>query len=367
MTEIQARLAALGQAIAEQRVDALLVTTPENRHYLTGFTGSAGLLLVTPTAARLIVDGRYYERAAQEAPDVPQVRGGMALMDALEPVIRELGATRVGYEAEHMTVSQLAKFQGKAPEVDWVPLTGLVERLRLAKSPAELAALRRALALADRAMEHAWAVAAPGMTERELAWRIEVFMREHGAQAVAFELIVGAGENGALPHHTPGDRPIAAGEPIVVDIGARLDGYHSDLTRTFSLGPARDPEYATVWQVVEDANQAGRAALRAGATGREVDRAARAVIEAAGYGEAFGHGLGHGVGLQIHESPRLSPAADDTPLVEGTVVTIEPGIYLPGRFGVRIEDVARIGPHGAEILTQVAKPMVVEPARVAAP
>jgi len=365
MTEVQARLAELRTALPEKEIDALLVTTPENRRYLTGFTGSAGLLLVTRTAAHLVADGRYYERVGQEAPDVLLVRGGTAPLDALEPLVAETGVARIGFEADHVTVAQLEKFQRKVPKAEWVPIAGMVERLRLVKSASELAALRRALALADRAMEHAWAVVLPGMTERELAWRIEVFMREHGAQAVAFDLIVAAGEHGALPHHASGARPIAAGEPIVVDIGARLDGYHSDLTRTFTLGPATDPEYAHVWHVVEAANQAGRAALRAGATGVEVDRAARGVIEAAGYGEAFGHGLGHGVGLQIHESPRLSPAADEVPLSLGSVVTIEPGIYLPGRFGVRIEDVAVIGPGGAEILTGVAKPMVVEPAAMA--
>lgn len=360
MTQHADRRAALGAALPAERVDALLVASPENRRYLTGFTGSAGLLVVAGAQARLVVDGRYVERAREEAPDVPAVPGGTAPMDALAPVLAELGAVRVGFEAEHVTVAQLGKLEAKAPDATWVPTTGLVERLRLVKSPEELAALRRALALTDRAMEHAWAVARPGTTERELAWRIEAFMREHGAEGVAFDLIVAAGANGALPHHAPGDRPIAAGEPIVVDIGARVDGYHGDLTRTFSLGPATDPDYEAVWRVVEAANHAGRAALRAGVTGIEVDRAARAVIEAAGYGDAFGHGLGHGVGLQIHEGPRLSPAAENVPLVAGSVVTIEPGIYLPGRFGVRLEDVARIGPDGAEILTGVPTLPVLE-------
>ena len=358
MSDVSDRLARLRRALPEHGLDALLLTSPVNRRYLTGFTGSAGLLLVTSDAAHLSTDGRYYERVAREAPAVALVRGGNDPIGALGPLVPAPG-WRIGLEAEHVTLAQRDKLVEKIPGAAWVPVAGLVEGLRMVKSEAERAVMRRALALADAAMEHAWGVARPGMTERELAWRIERFMREHGAEAVAFDLIVAAGENGALPHHTPGERPIGAGEPIVVDIGARVDGYHSDLTRTFTLGPPSDPEVETIWRLVEAANAAGRAALRAGASGRAVDRAARAVIEAAGHGEHFGHGLGHGVGLEIHEGPRLSPVADETPLPAGALVTIEPGVYLPGRFGVRIEDVARVGEAGAEVLTGVAKPLSV--------
>jgi Xaa-Pro aminopeptidase len=199
------------------------------------------------------------------------------------------------------------------------------------------------------------------MRENELAWELEKFMRERGAEGLAFPIIVGSGTNSALPHHATGDKPIEAGEPIVVDMGAAIDGYNGDLTRTFSLGPAVDPDYESVYAIVAEANQAAAGGIRAGVTGRDADALARSVIEDAGYGEAFGHGLGHGVGLNVHEMPRLSPAAGEAQLRAGMVITIEPGIYLPGRFGVRIEDLAVVREDGIEFLSHVAKEPILAP------
>jgi Xaa-Pro aminopeptidase len=241
-------------------------------------------------------------------------------------------------------------------------MAGVVEPHRAVKTEAEIDRIRAAVDLGDRAMELAYATAAPGMTERELAWRLERFMRESGAECLAFDVIVGAGEDGALPHHSPGDRPIRAAEPIVIDLGARIDGYNGDLTRTFSLGAAADGEYMAVYGVVDRACQASKEALKAGVSCRALDEVARAVIREAGYGDYFGHGLGHGVGLNVHEAPRLGPAADDDVLREGMVVTIEPGIYLPGRFGVRIEDLVVVRADGAEVLSGARKnPVIAAP------
>jgi Xaa-Pro aminopeptidase len=227
--------------------------------------------------------------------------------------------------------------------------------MRAIKEEDEIAAIRRAAELTDRAMAHALSLARPGMREKELAWAIESFMREQGADGTAFEIIVGSGRNSALPHYSPGLDTLALDQPIVIDMGAKIDDYNADLTRTMALGPAADPEYERVWHLVHAANEAVVAALRPGMTGREADAIARELITAAGYGDAFGHGLGHGVGLDIHELPRLGPAADDTPLAVGMVLTIEPGIYLPGRFGVRLEDLAVVREDGVELLSHAPK------------
>lgn len=367
MNDIEARLAATRRKLSETDIDALVIESPHNRRYVTGFTGSAGYAVVDPAGAALVVDGRYYERAASEAPGVTLVRGGNAPVSALAEHLAAIGAERVGFEAEHVSVDLLERLSKATDELTeeltWAPTKGIVEGLREVKTSAEMAALRRSVALADRAMERAWQVARPGMTEAALAWELERFMRESGAEALAFDVIVAAGENSALPHHTPTDRQIQAGEPIVVDLGAKLAGYCSDITRTFSLGPPDGEgasEYAAVWRTVDEANRRAADALRAGISGRVVDGIAREHIAAEGWGDAFLHGLGHGVGMEVHEAPRLGARSPETPLRAGSVVTLEPGIYLEGRFGVRIEDIALVGDDGAEIVTAAAKPMWLE-------
>jgi len=349
------RIEALRRPLVEHELDALMITSGSNRRWLTGFTGSAGTVLLTKDSAHIITDSRYYEQVERQAPEFKLERAGYKTTDKLGELLESLNLTRLGFESDFVTVSQLDTYREKLPEVDWMATKGLLGRLRAVKTAEEIEVIQRAVDLADRAMEHAYAIARPGMTEIELAWQLEVFMRERGAEGLSFDSIVAAGENGALPHHSPGDRVIAAGEPIVIDMGARLDGYCSDLTRTFSIGPASDPDYAAVWQIVDDANRKAAAGLRAGKTGPEVDSIARDLIAEAGYGDYFGHSLGHGVGLDVHEGPRLSQLAGDAPLEPGMVVTIEPGIYLPGRFGVRIEDIAVVGPDGSEVLSRVAK------------
>ena len=337
-------------------VDAILVGQPENRRYLSGFTGSASWLIVSGERAVLVTDSRYYEQVGRESPDWELARVTATLPQALGEQLG--GVRRLGFESQHLTVDQLASFSQAAPGVEWLPLKDTVETLRAVKDEGEVEAIRRAVALTDEALAHALAVLRPGMTERQVAWEIEVYMRTHGAGKVAFDLIVAAGPNGAIPHARPGDRPIQAGEPIVFDLGCMLDGYCSDLTRTVCLGRPPD-RVLEVWNIVLDAQQTAEAAMRAGLPGAQADAAARAVIVAAGYGDQFGHGLGHGVGLAVHEKPAAGRLSTDT-LAAGNIVTVEPGIYLPGEFGVRIEDLVLVREDRVDILSAAPKQPFVE-------
>jgi Xaa-Pro aminopeptidase len=359
------RLEALRRRLAESGAagpDAVLVTNADNRRYLSGFTGSAGSLLITAGAARLLTDFRYVEQATGQAPDfeVEQVTG--SAWPAVAAQVRALGITRLGFEAEDLTVDaydQLKDAVGQAAPAALLPLKGLVEDLRQVKDGREVETIRRAVEIGDRAFEAVAAGLRPGVTEREVAWRLEVAMREMGADGLSFPIIVAAGPNGAMPHHRPDDRPIGAGEPVVIDMGCRLGGYCSDMTRTISIGSA-DARFWEIYEIVLRAQQTCIGGLKAGMTGTQGDALARDVIAAAGHGDRFGHGTGHGVGLAIHESPRLSPtAAGAAALPERTVVTVEPGIYLPGWGGVRIEDMVVVGQDRCLVLTTAHKSPVV--------
>lgn len=359
---VESRLAGIRESMSKHELDALLIEEGGNRRWLTGFTGSAGSVVVTATEALLHTDSRYYEQVERQAPDFELVRAGANPMETLCGALEDRNLLRVGIEGETVTVGRLARLRKQAPGVDYIAKSGIVEEFRAVKTEAEIAMIARCANLGDDAMRLAYDRARPGVAENELAWELEKFMRERGAEGLAFAIIVGSGPNGALPHHATGDRRIQAGDPIVVDLGATIDGYNGDLTRTFSVGPATDPDYESVYEIVAEANRAAAAGIRPGVTGREADALARSVIQEAGYGDAFGHGLGHGVGLNVHEAPRLGPAAGDAPIRAGMVLTIEPGIYLPGRFGVRIEDLAVVREDGVEILSRVTKTSVVPPA-----
>jgi Xaa-Pro aminopeptidase len=352
------RLTKVRTVLPEQEIDALLVSQPENRRYLSGFTGSAGLLVITPEQAMLATDSRYYEQVGREAPAFELVKVQGRVSELLREVLADLGVKRLGFESQHLTVEQLNIFSKASEGVEWLPLENTVEKIRAVKDEDEIEALRRSAALNDDALAHLLEVIKPGMTELEAAWEIEVYMRTHGASKVAFDLIVAAGPNGAMPHARPGDQAIEAGAPVVVDIGCVLDGYCSDMTRTFCLGEPGS-RYLEVWNVVLQAQEAAEAVIRAGMTGVAVDAVAREVIVEAGYGDFFGHGLGHGVGLAVHEKPGASRLSEDT-FEAGMSLTVEPGIYLPGEFGVRIEDLAIIGADGIEILSNTPKRPVVD-------
>lgn len=345
----QKRLLALRNLLAEQELDAILVGQPENRRYLSGFTGSSGLLLISDEHTLLLTDFRYLEHASEEAPlfTIVQVHRNMA--DLVVQTLNETGVRRVGFESQHVTYETYRRWKEGADQVELVPAKGLVEKLRMVKDEGELATIREAVRVADAAMSHILDIITPGMTEREVAWELESHMRTHGADKVSFDFIVASGPNGAMPHAVTTDRKIEASDPVVVDIGAKVDGYCSDMTRTFCIADG-DEKFLEVYGIVTEAQEMAEQGLHAGAGGVEVDGLARDFIHAKGHGEHFGHGLGHGVGLAIHEGPTLSKLSQDT-LEPGMVVTVEPGIYLPGWGGIRIEDLVVVREKSAEILT----------------
>jgi Xaa-Pro aminopeptidase len=339
-------------------VDAVLIGSPYNRRWLSGFTGSFGWLLVSAENAILGTDFRYHEQSASQAPDFDLFKWVRA--DGLDAWRNFLGAEkRIGVESQYITLAEFATMQ-QIDGVTWKPLAQTVEPLRDVKDSAEINKIRAAAAITDHAMAQVHRLAQPGVTERELAWQLEKIMREHGADGLAFETIVASGPNGALPHHRPTDRKLQIGDNITIDMGARLDGYHSDMTRAFYLGDEPDEQFWTIYNLVLDAQRNVLDNLKAGMSGVEADSLARDTITDAGYGENFGHGLGHGVGLYIHEGPRLSKI-DDNILPENAVVTVEPGVYVPGWGGVRIEDLVLVGEAGIEFLSKCPKEPVIKP------
>ena len=326
--------------------EPLLVSNPVNVRYLTGFASSNAALLVEPERVRLFSDFRYAE-AARAVEGVEFVETKRSLVAALA----ELLEGKVGFEAD--AVSHTAWETLKAGGLALVPRRGLVEALRAVKDESELHATRRAGEITSEAYARFAEERFVGRTERDLAWRLDGLFHELGAQAPAFETIVASGPNGARPHARPTDREIGAGETVVIDAGAMVAGYCADCTRTFATGPLPD-ELKDAYAACLEGQLAGLEAVRAGVTGVDADAAAREKIEAAGLGEKFGHGLGHGVGLEVHEAPRLSRESTDT-LAAGNVVTVEPGVYLEGLGGIRIEDLVIVTENGAEVLTSSTK------------
>jgi Xaa-Pro aminopeptidase len=339
----------LEQQLAERELDRMLVTNLVNVRYLTGFTGTNGACICGNGLRFFLTDFRYTERAEAEVEGWETVTIGG---DWLGGIAERLEG-RTGFEDDQMSVRLLAKLKEKLAEgVEMVPAGGRVEELRRVKDAGELAAIEEAAKLADEVWRWSVERGLTGRSEREVARAAEARIREHGADP-SFPTIVAAGPNGALPHAEPGEREIGRGELVVFDMGAQLDGYCSDGTRTFATGDPGE-EGSAVYEVVREAQEASLQAIKAGVNGEDVDKVARAVIEAAGHGERFGHGLGHGVGLEVHEGPRLSPRADDV-LAPGEVVTVEPGIYLPGKLGVRIEDLVIVTEEGLRNLSSLPK------------
>ena len=352
------RLEQLRKRIAARGLDGMLITDPLNRRYLSAFSGSAGWLLVNSAQTLLAVDFRYYERAAREAPAWEQVHVKTTPTDALVEMVARTGVRRLGIESDHLTVAQYEEVRARVPEVTLVPVEKLVLPLRAIKDRGEVQAISAAVACADAAFAHLCRVIRPGMTEAQVAWELESHMRQHGASAISFPTIVGSGPNGAMPHATATDRVVGEGEPVVLDFGAVVDGYCSDITRSFCLGRA-DDRYRQVWQWVLEAQRTVEERLRPGMNGQEADAVAREVFRQVGQEDRFGHGLGHGVGLAIHEEPRMGRLSGGTVLEPGQVITVEPGLYYPGWGGVRIEDIVVMGEDGVEVLTQAAKEPVI--------
>jgi len=351
------RIVALQANIAERGLDALFITEPGNRRYMSGFTGSNGVVIVSPDACTLATDFRYHEQAGQQAPQFVLADLGVDQDQGLAAHVAERGYRRIGYDGANITVDQLDRWRKAMPDVSWESASGMVEALRRVKSEAEVAGVRAAVALADEAMVHIMDWIRPGVTEREVAWELEVYMRTHGAEKLSFDIIVGSGVNGARPHAVVSDRVIERGDPLVIDMGAVCAGFCSDLTRSFCVCEATDA-YLDVWNLVLRAQTAAEEAIKAGMLGREADAIARNLIDQGGYGDKFGHGLGHGVGLAIHEGPYTSQRSGDV-LAEGNVITVEPGVYDPAWGGVRIEDVVVVRADGCEVLTGAPKVPVV--------
>lgn len=359
------RLSVLRQKMAARKLDALLITQPENLRYISGFTGEEAALFITAAAAYILTDFRYVGMVKELCPNFTLVETTMELpLDkAVLGLVRDTGVSRLGFEAPHLSYEtyrnlRKALLAERHAVARLIPTTRLIEEIRSIKTPEELAIIERAVRLGDAAFNHVFQILtapdAPVMTERQVAWELERYIRENGGDGVSFEVAVAAGPNSAIPHHRSGQRPIQPGEPVWIDVGARLDGYCSDLTRTFCLGRP-DDRYREIYSIVLNAQLAAERALRPGISGKEVDAVARQVITAAGYGDAFRHGTGHGVGLAVHELPSLSQRAGRERLAPGHVVTVEPGIYLPGWGGVRIEDMVVITADGCRILTTAAK------------
>jgi Xaa-Pro aminopeptidase len=361
------RVARLGGELREREVDVLLVATPVNLRYLTGFTGTHGLALLGAEDSdteigegRFFTDFRYQTQSAEEVPR--RFEREIVTGDLLEAAARALGAGpgRLGFDQDSLTVAahtRLSELLGER----WVltPCSRVVERLREVKDAGELKRIRAATELADEALTSLLEDGVVGRTERETAIELELRMRRLGADAPSFPSIVAAGAHGALPHAQPREERIPKDVLLTIDWGALHQGYCSDCTRTYATGEGISAEAREVYELVLSAQEQALAAVRAGPSGRELDGVARAVIEAAGQGEHFGHGLGHGVGMEIHEGPRLSRTAGEEPLRTGNVVTVEPGVYLPGRLGVRIEDLAVVTGEGQEVLTRLSKALTV--------
>ena len=352
------RLERLREKLLEKELDCILISAPESRSYISYFTGSAGYLVVSPDRAILATDFRYTEQAQNQSPDFEVLKVGGDWSWLLE-LLKEHPAKKIGFESQHMTVAtykQITEALKELPSGDgpaFVATTGIVDGMRTVKDPGELALLQRAIDVADMAMAAVAPAIQPGETEREVAWRLEKTMREMGADSISFDTIVAAGPSGAMPHHSPSDRPIQAGEPVVIDMGARVAGYCSDITRTVCVGEPEET-FRKVYDIVLGAQLTAIATIRAGMSGGDADSLARAVISEAGYGDNFGHSLGHGIGLAVHEYPRVGPKSSNL-LEQGMVFSVEPGIYISGWGGVRIEDLVLLEKDGARVLSKAIK------------
>jgi Xaa-Pro aminopeptidase len=343
----------VSERLGAEQVDLLLVTNLVNVRYLTGFTGSNGLAIVGHDARRFLTDFRYVEQAAEQVRDFDREQAPQDFLTALGDGW-PAGELRVGFEEDHVTVRTHRRLREIVPDrIELVPVGGVVEAERAVKDPGEVERIRAAAALVDAVYDWLFERGLVGRTERAVAVALEHHMRELGASAPSFPSIVASGPRGALPHASPTDAEIEPDTLVTLDLGAVLDGYCSDCTRTWATGTLPD-DLAEAYALALEAQIAALDAVRPGPEGREVDAVARDLIGAAGHGDHFGHGLGHGVGLEVHEAPRLARSGD-TALVAGNVVTVEPGIYLPGRGGVRIEDLAVVTDSGRDVLSGTPK------------
>lgn len=349
---LTARLERLRARCAELDLHGFLVTDPASRRYLSGFTGSAGVLLVVPDGQYLSTDSRYYTQGALEAPLFTLVKAGYGYVKGLAEEL-PLGGMKIGIDKDQVTLGFFDQLRETCPETEWTPTSKVIQELRAIKDDYELTVMRQAIALGDAALELAIAHARPGVTENELITHYLQAVREVGAEGPSYEPIFGGGPNAAIVHHRGSDRPLERGDVLLIDAGVKYQGYCSDLTRVFCIAE-ETPLIRELYEIVLKSHLYGYEVTGDGARAKEVDLATRAIIEEAGYGDYYGHSFGHGIGLEVHELPRVSRLSEDT-LRTGMVHTIEPGIYLPGQGGVRIEDICWLSPQGPVQLSGAPK------------
>lgn len=352
------RLASLAEGLAAGHMDALLVTSAANVRYLTGFSGSSAMLLVTTRGHLLITDFRYQTQAAEEVGALARiVIEPQSLWTGLWNHLADIAHVQVvGFESAHLLHRDFQRLLDAGARWQWRPTVDSVEALRERKDASELACIREAVQVAEAALEATTAAVAVGMTELEVAGVLEAALRRAGSDGFAFPSIVASGPNSALPHARPGPRALERGDFLLLDFGARVGGYCSDITRTFVVQSATD-EQREFYDVVRSANERALQAIRPGLSGKDADSVARGYIQDRGFGDLFGHSLGHGIGLEVHEAPRLARTAEG-PLVEGAVVTVEPGLYRPGWGGVRIEDDVYLCAGGVQVLTRFTRELL---------
>lgn len=340
-----------------QEVDGLLVLQPENRRWISGFTGSSGMAVIGRKGKPVfLTDFRYTEQASQQCQGFEIVRHGQEIVDSLRAVLADLGITKLGIEKDYVTVGQNAKWDEEMPGVELVPLDDLVLDLRAVKDEGELELLAEAAAIADKAFAHILGYLKPGISERRVALELERHMEDLGASGPSFETIVASGVRSSMPHGVASEKLLEENDFITMDFGCVYKGYCSDMTRTVVLGTA-SPRQREIYDIVLEAQLAGVKGIRAGISGKEADALARDIIAAKGYGEQFGHGMGHGVGLAIHENPRAGVNSQDI-FVENNIITVEPGIYIPEWGGVRIEDMLVVKEGGSRNLTSSPKELI---------
>jgi Xaa-Pro aminopeptidase len=350
------RISQLRKALEGLQLEALLITNPFNRRYISGFTGSAGFVLVTGSKAFFLADFRYVTQAKEQSPAFEVVEHAAKPMETVKELLTGLGIRQVGLEQNDLTYALYKSYEEDLDGLQVVPTSHVVEKLRMYKDEEELALMQAAADLADRSFTHILDFLKPGVSEREIALELEFFMRKNGATSSSFDTIVASGERSALPHGVASDRKLGLNEFVKMDYGALLNGYCSDITRTVVLGTPSD-KHKEIYHIVKEAQEACLQGLKPGITGREGDAIARDIIKKAGYGDCFGHGTGHSLGMQVHENPRLSPLCDIV-FEPGMTVTVEPGIYLPGFGGVRIEDDVIFTETGVKILTHSTKELL---------
>lgn len=351
------KLNRLREKFAKNKIDGLLIFKPQNRMYLSNFTGSTAVLYITETEAFLITDFRYTEQAKEQTSNFTIIEYKLSLYETLIDIIKKSGTKNIGFEREFLTYIQYEILTKQLPSAKLVPITDLVEQLRIIKDNAEIQKLKKAVEIADSAFNHIITFIKPGITEIDISIELEFAMRRLGAEKSAFDIIVATGQRSSLPHGVATDKLINNGDCITMDFGAVYQGYHSDMTRTVFVGSATDKQ-REIYDIVLNAQLTGIKAIASGKIGKDVDASARNLIKDKGYGENFGHGLGHGVGLEIHENPRLSLNSEDV-LEEGMAVTVEPGIYLPSWGGIRIEDTTLVSSTGCEVLNKATKELII--------